>query len=85
MCTEKYAIVKKKCLKMSKTWILLTNPNRKVSPRNGNTLTLTLKKKKKFWAQQSQKKGMLTVFWNTKGPITINFLEKCAFFCQLFR
>ena len=33
---------------------------------------------KKFWAEQSVKKVMLTVFWDMKGPITIDFLEKDA-------
>ena len=31
-----------------------------------------------FQVQQSVKKVMLTAFWNMKGPITINFLEKGA-------
>ena len=34
--------------------------------------------KNKFCTQQSVKKVMLTVFWYMKGPITIDFLEKCA-------
>ena len=33
---------------------------------------------KKFWVQQSLKKVMLTVFWDMKGPITVDFLEKGA-------
>ena len=46
--------------------------------------------KKKFWAQQSGKKMMLTVFWNMKEPITIDFREKAATvnstsYCQLLR
>ena len=44
--------------------------------------------KKKFWEQQLVKKVMLTVIWNKKGPITIDFREKAAtvnstFYCQL--
>ena len=34
--------------------------------------------KKKFQAQQSVKKIMLTVSWGMKGPITIGFFEKGA-------
>ena len=46
--------------------------------------------KKKFRAQQSVKKVMLTVFWDMKGPITIDFLEKGATvnnasYCQLLK
>ena len=32
--------------------------------------------KKKLQAQQPVKKVMLTIFWNMKGSISINFLEK---------
>ena len=32
--------------------------------------------KKMFWVQWSVKKVLLTVFWNMKGPVTIDFLEK---------
>ena len=32
--------------------------------------------KKTFWAQQSVKKVMLTIFWDMKGTIAIDFLEK---------
>ena len=32
--------------------------------------------KKKFWAKQSVKKVMLTVFYDIKKPITVDFLEK---------
>ena len=32
--------------------------------------------KEKFWMQLLVKEVMLTVFWNMKGPITIDFLEK---------
>ena len=31
---------------------------------------------KKFWAQRSVKKVILTVFWNRKGPMTIDFHKK---------
>ena len=34
--------------------------------------------KKIFQVQQSVKKVMLTVFWDIKGPMTIDFLEKGA-------
>ena len=34
--------------------------------------------KKKFREQYSVKKVMLTVFWDMKGLITIDFLEKVA-------
>ena len=34
--------------------------------------------KKKLWAQQSVKKVMLTVLWDMKRLITIDFLEKGA-------
>ena len=34
--------------------------------------------KKKFPAQRPVKKVILTVFWDMKGPITIDFLEKDA-------
>ena len=33
-------------------------------------------RKKKFWVQQSVKKVILTVFWDIKGFITIDFFEK---------
>ena len=44
--------------------------------------------KKKFWAQQSVKKVMLTVFWNIKGPYATDFFEKgttvnSAYYCFL--
>ena len=32
----------------------------------------------KFLAQCSVKKVMLSVFWDIKGPITIDSLEKCV-------
>ena len=32
--------------------------------------------KKTFWAQQSVKKLMLTVYWDMKGPISNDFFEK---------
>ena len=40
--------------------------------------------------QQSVKKFMGTVFWDMKGPISIDFFEKdattnSAFFCQLLK
>lgn len=46
--------------------------------------------KKKFRAQRSVKKVMLTVFWDVKGPITISFLEKGTTvnsenYCQLLQ
>ena len=46
--------------------------------------------KKTFYLQQSVKKAMLTVFWDMKELITINFLEKdatvnSASYCQLLR
>ena len=46
--------------------------------------------KEKFCAQQSVKKVMLIVFWDMKGLITIDFLEKSATqnnasYCQLLR
>ena len=34
--------------------------------------------KEKFWVQWSVKKFMLTAFWDMKGPIDIDFLEKRA-------
>ena len=34
--------------------------------------------KKMFWAHQSLKKVMLTVFWDMKGLITIDFPQKGA-------
>ncbi len=34
--------------------------------------------KEKFQAQRSRKKTMLTDFWDMKGPMTIDFLEKVA-------
>ena len=34
--------------------------------------------KKKFQAQRSIKKIMLTVFWGMKGPITIDFLKNIS-------
>ena len=45
---------------------------------------------KQFRLQQSVKKAMLTVFWDMKRLISIDFLEKsatvnCVFYCQLCR
>ncbi|KAM7308721.1 histone-lysine N-methyltransferase SETMAR [Ixodes scapularis] len=45
---------------------------------------------KKFKSQQSTRKGMLTVFWDMQGPITISFLEEgstvnSANYCQVLR
>ena len=34
--------------------------------------------KKRLWALRSVKKVMLTVIWDMKRPITIDFLEKGA-------
>ena len=50
--------------------------SQKDTPWSGNTLTLCLRKK--FLVQLSVKKIMLTVFWDMKGPITIDILEKGA-------
>ena len=46
--------------------------------------------KKRFWVQPAVKKKMLTVFWDMKGVITIDFQEKgasvnSAFYCQYRR
>ena len=47
--------------------------------------------KKKFLEQRSVKKVILTVFWNMKEPITLDFLEKKvatinkAFYCLFLR
>ena len=46
--------------------------------------------KEKFWVKQSVKKVMLTVFWDMKGLITINFFENgvnvnSVTYCQFFR
>ena len=40
--------------------------------------------KKKVWAHHSIKKFMLTMFWDTKGLITIDFLEKGATINSVF-
>ena len=38
--------------------------------------TRKLSGKEKFWVQQPVKKHMLTMFWDIKGTITIDFFER---------
>ena len=71
MCLEKNVFVKK-CLQMG---FAVVSRTRKAS--NGK---YWLSSKEKLITQRSEKKAMLTVFWNIKGPITVDFLEKRATF-----
>ena len=41
--------------------------------------------KKMFWAQWLVKKVMLTVLWNMKETITMDFFKNSASYCQLLR
>ena len=82
MCTEKYVLVQK----------MLTNwpPWAWVEKTVDGVETHWLSGKKKFHAQQLTKNVMLTVFWDLKGPITIDFLEKgttvnSASYCQVLK
>ena len=88
MCTWKHALVNK-CLQ---TWVNMDlsvgTCNKKVRPSSGNRLPLWLGKI--FWAQESVKKVMQTIFWDMKRTITIDFFEKgatinSASYFQLFR
>ena len=73
MYKEKHVLVKQKNKKEVYEWakhgFATTSLNQNDCPWSG---------KKKFYAQQSEKKAILIVFWDTKGSITIDFLEKGA-------
>ena len=78
---------KKNLYKWAKHRIVTTSWSKKDSYGGGNMDSLI---KKKFQAQQSVKKVMLTVFWNMNRPITTDLFEKAgivngAFYCQLLR
>ena len=77
VCKEKHILVKNRCITTNLSW--------KDSLWRGNNDSAV---KKKFWAQRSVEKAIGIDFWDTKGSITIDFLEKGAIvisdsYCQL--
>ena len=73
MGMEKLAFVKKNPYKWAKLWL---KPGLKRQLMEWKHIDFPVNKK--FQAQHSVKKMMLTVFWDIKGPITIIFLKKGA-------
>ena len=73
MCSRKHLLVKK-YLQISWTWVYHNEPECKrqsIECKHSDFLV-----KKKFRALRSVKKLTLKVFWNLKGSIIIDFLEK---------
>ena len=68
-CLEKHVF----CLKNLYEWV--KHGSKRQSTKWNHT---DFPVKKKFWAQLSLKKVMLTVFWEMKGLMIIDFLEKGA-------
>ena len=86
MCTKKHVLIKNNVYKFTKHRFATTSLSWKDSQLSENTLSL--RKRKKFLVPQSVKKIMLTVFWQMKGSMTIDFLIKgssvnSAFYCQI--
>ena len=61
---------------MDETGICLYEPEMNRPSMEGKNIYSQVKKK--FQAHQSLKKDMLTVFWDLKEPLTIDFFEKGA-------
>ena len=72
MGTEKHVLVLK-YLHMDKIWVCHDEPELKRQSLESKYTNYLMKKK---FVQQSVKNVILTVFWDMKQPITINFLEK---------
>ena len=73
MCSEKHILVKKMFTNELNIVFFYDVPELKRQSIEWKHIDSPVKNK--FWVQQSVKKVMLTVFWNMKGPIT---LEKGA-------
>ena len=87
MCVEKHVLAKEIFTIQWKVGLLQWTETKRQSMEWKHTNFPIMKK---FWVQWSVKKVMLSVFWDMKELLTIDFLEKVATansgsYCQLLR